>query len=458
MRAWSALLLGLLAAPALADDSSYLAMIPTAATKDQGQQQVVPRGNGRISIENAVAGSVLRGGLAIPLPGQLPPRWQDRTSLDGRWRWNLGESVSVTFSDRANLFLQDGLPFGRGGTVTNDLREAYATWEFLPRTYFEAGRINLRHGAALGYNPTDFFRASTLIAQSSADPAALRENRLGTGMVRMQHIASWGAISLAWAPKLYQPDRIDTGSPAALDPQFDRTNHSERMLLSIHVDVGDLAPELLVFRNGGETRIGANISKPIGKQIIAYAEWSGGRQRNLVAEAMDYGVRTGTMPPGTILLPGAGSGRQFRNDITAGFSWTGESKVTVNLEYIFHEAGLSGSDWDRLFTLGRNSQVLGNEFWYLRAYAADQQVPTGRQQIFLRAYWPDGLIRDVDLTALTFVSLDDSSAFAQVSANWNISRTWTAGFYVGANLGPPGSTYGSLKTAVSGTAQIVHDF
>jgi len=67
----------------------------------------------------------------------------------------------------------------------------YLTWEPAASTYLEAGRINLRNGAALGFNPTDFLKTRTLVGQASLDPSAARQNRLGTAMVRGQKI--WAA-------------------------------------------------------------------------------------------------------------------------------------------------------------------------------------------------------------------------------------------------------------------------
>ncbi len=446
------------AGAALADENSDLDMIPGAVTEAPQVSEPPAQARGKLSLEQALAVSGLRDALVVPVPGARTPRWQDRTSLNGRWQWDLGQDVAVTFSDRLNLFARDGLGFGQGRTASNDLREAYATWEAAPRTYVEAGRINLRNGVALGFNPTDFFRAGTLLDQATADPSALRENRLGTLMVRAQHIADWGAVSFAYAPRLFDPTRIGQGATAPLDPHFDRTNAADRWLATLHADVGDIAPELLVYGKDGRTRIGSNISTPIGQQMVVYGEWSGGQSQSLAAEAIAYGIRTGTLPANAPLLPNASTARGFRNDLAVGFAWTGESKVTVNLEYIFHEAGFSRTDWQRWFALGHASPLIGGEMWYERAYAADQQLPVARQQIFLRADWPDGLLRDVDLTALTFVSLDDGSATAQVSAVWNIDRAWTAGAYLGANFGPPRSAYGSLKSALGATMQVIRYF
>ncbi len=454
------LALGLLAAlplvqDARADENADLDMIPGAvATAAAPPAETAPAG-GKLSLENAAGLSGLRP-LAVPLPGRTPPRWGDRTSLDGRWEWNLGHDVRLNVSDRLDVFARDGLAFGQGRTAANNLREAYLTWEAAPRLYVEAGRINVRNGVALGFNPTDYFRAGSAVDQATADPSALRENRLGTMMLRGQHIAEWGSVSFAYAPKLFEPARIGQGATAPLDPHLDRTNAAARWLLTLHPDLGDIAPELLVFNQSGRTSLGANLTAPVGQQIVAYAEWSGGAAQGLAAEAIGYGIRTFTLPSTVRGLAGTAQG--FRNDLAVGFAWTGESKVTVNLEYLFHEAGFSRTDWRRWYAAGRSSPLLAGVMWYERGYAADQQYPAGRQQMFVRASWPDAIARDIDLTALSFVSLDDGSALAQVSANWNIDRQWSAAAYLAANLGPPRSIYGSLKSAISATAQVVRYF
>jgi hypothetical protein len=456
--AGAALTGAVLAGAAAADENADLDMIPGAMATAEAPPAETVAAKGKLSLENAAAIATLRGGLAVPLPGRTPPRWGNRTSLDARWQADLGHDVTFTFSDRLDLYARDGQEFGQGRTAANNLREAYFTWEAAARTYFEAGRINLRNGVALGFNPTDFFRAGTAVDQATADPSALRENRLGTVMLRGQHIAEWGAVTFAYAPKLFDPTRIGQGATAPLDPHIDRTNAAERFLATLHADIGDIAPELLLFRQGNRTRIGGNLTAPLGQQIVAYAEWSGGDAQGLSAEAIAYGVRTGVLPKGLPILPNASLAKGFRQDLAVGFAWTGESKVTVNLEYLFHEAGFTRNDWRRWYALGHASPLLAGMMWYERGYAADQQIPVARQQVFLRASWPDAIARDIDLTALSFISLDDGSGLAQVSANWNIDRHWTAAAIVSASFGAPRSAYGSLKSAGSATAQVIRYF
>ncbi len=447
----------LMPAGAWADENDDLDMIPDAATAAPSEAPASTAPRGKFSIENATTATALRP-LVVALPGQTPARWQNRTSIDARWHTDLGADVGLTISNRLSLYARDGLVFGEGRTASNDLREAYLTWEPATRTYIEIGRINLRSGVALGYNPTDFFRARTLLDQATADPAALRENRLGTVMLRTQHIADWGTVAFAYAPKLADPSRIGMGATVPLDPHLDRTNAVDRFHMSVHADIAGLAPEASLYHDGRNVRAGLSASATIGQQVVVYGEWSGGPQQSGIAEAIAYGIRTGTLPAGFPVLPANGTGTRTRHDAAIGLSWTSASKVTVNAEYLFHEAGFSRQNWASWFRLGHNVPTLAGPSWYLRGYAADQQQPMARQQVFLRVAWSDSGIRDLDLTALTFINLDDGSARAQVSAVYNFDRNWTAGLYIAGNSGAPRSDYGSLKSAISGTAQVLRYF
>jgi len=453
-----AAVLCLVAGAAMADENSDLDMIP-AEMKDAPpapETTVAPRG--KLSIEDAVTLGGLRGGMVVPVPGQAPPRWQNRTSFDARWQFDLGGDVALTISNRLNLFERDGLAVGQGRTASDDLREAYMTWEAAPRTYLEAGRINLREGVALGYNPTDFFRARTLLDQASADPSALRDNRLGTMMLRGQHIGDLGAVSISYAPKLTDPSRVGAGTTVPLDPHLDRTNAADRVLASVRADVAGLAPQALVFHDGTHTKFGFSATGTLGQRVVAYGEWAGGVEPTLVAEAVRYGTLTGTLPKGVPLLPVTGNGERFRNDLALGLSWTGETKLTINAEYHLHEAGFSRQDWRNWFALGRKVPALDGMLWYERGYAADQQVPIAQHQVFLRADWADAFVRDMDVTALAFINPLDGSSLLQVAAVQNFDRNWTAGLYVAGNLGAPRSEHGSLKGETSVTAQVQRFF
>lgn len=64
------------------------------------------------------------------------------------------------------------------------------------------GHINLRYGPGYGYNSTDFFRDDSRRVQTTADPFALRENRLGPVMLHGQRLWTDGPLSVFFTPKL----------------------------------------------------------------------------------------------------------------------------------------------------------------------------------------------------------------------------------------------------------------
>jgi len=144
-----------------------------------------------------------------------------------------------------------------------------------------------------------------------------------------------------------------------------------------------------------------------------------------------------------------------------GASWTSAAKLTLNLEYHYHQAGLSGADERRWFAIGqaqRNFLPVTGELWFVRGYANDQQQPWTRQQIFLRADWTDAFVTDLEFTAFSYVNLYDGSSLSQVSASYYLSNHWTIGAYLSANLGAPRSERGSVAQAGSAVLQLIRYF
>ena len=148
-----------------------------------------------------------------------------RMAVDVRLSAKLTDGWRLALSDR----LDDIHPVAEGQRNTrNSLREAYAAWQDPDGTVAaELGRVNLRNGPAFGYNPTDYFRIGASQTLNTADPVALRENRLGTAMFRLGQLWMGGGVSLAVAPKL---GAVAGDQPFALD--FGSTNASDRALLT----------------------------------------------------------------------------------------------------------------------------------------------------------------------------------------------------------------------------------
>ena len=450
------------ASAAAADENNDLNFIP-GAVGSQATPAVPPaatsasQSSGKFYVEDAISATSRRGGLTVPYPAPPLTNWQNRSSFDVLDTWRFKSQLSATVSNRINLLEENDDNFISRQTVRNDFREAYVTWEPLTRNYVEAGRINLRNGVALGFNPTDYFKTRSAVGQASLDPSVVRQDRLGTAMLREQAIWDGGAASVAFAPKLYSPTPITDSSRVGIDPLFDHTNSADRFLATIEYDVADLSPEALAYHEGSETKFGLDLSHPIGQSVIAYAEASTGKQPDLISEAIAYGKKTATLPSFAPTLPPTNSSAHFRSDLAAGASWTPVPKLTLNAEYHFHQAGMTARDWQNWFAVGgahANTSSITNELWYIRGYASAQQEPLSRQEAFFRADWTDAFVTDLELTAITFVDLYDGSVLSQVTAQYYLSDHWTVGGYLSANLGSPHSERGSFPQAASATLQL----
>jgi len=411
----------------------------------------------KLYVEDAFTGWSAPRDIPVPYPSASPTfDWQNRTSLDVVVEWRPWKRLALRLSDRANVVEQDGLALSSRQTFSNNLREAYVTWEPARNLYLEAGRINVRNGVALGFNPTDFFKTRTLVGQASLDPSVLRQNRLGTLMLRAQQIWNGGSASVAFAPKVADPSPVAQSDPLGVDPRFYATNAAFRLLCTVGFDAADLAPQLFAYAEQYRSKVGLDLTRPIGDAIVAYAEWAGGPEATLAARANAYGVETGTLPAATPILPPASAARRFRNDVAAGASWTIATALTLNLEYHFHESGFAHDDWRQWFDLGGASPALAGPLWFVRGYALDQQEPVAQHQAFVRLDWPNALVNHLGLGAFAFVDLLDGSVLAQGSATYFLSDAWTIAAYGTANLGAARTERGSLPQAASGILQVVH--
>ena len=276
------------------------------------------------------------------------------------------------------------------------LKEAYLSWQPQPSLLLDAGRINGRQGVAYGYNPTDFFRTDAVRSIVSIDPNSLRDNRLGTVMLRGQQLWDSGALSVVYAPRL-----TDHASAAPMDPDIGATNARDRWLVSFSQKLAtNWTPQWLAFGGEGqEPQLGMNLTALLGQSMVAYAEVSAGRSSSLWAQALDL-PRTDT----------------WRSRAASGLTYSTTSKLSLTLEYEYNGAGLGTIAWDaaRGGSLARYGRY--------REYALAQQDTATRSNLFLYATWQDLLVRHLDLSALLRQDLADHSRLPYVE----LRRHWTA--------------------------------
>lgn len=346
--------------------------------------------------------------------GDVPSSNASRAALDLRHDGILAPGLRAVLSDRLDL-VRRGAP-ERERNV-NSLREAYLSWQRSPDLIFDAGRVNLRHGAAWGFNPTDFFKAGALRTIVSPDPASLRENRLGTVVLQGQKLWSTSSLSMALSPRL-----ASRASDATWSLDLGATNDRNRWLLAASHRFGDrFNPQLLLYGGASTpTQLGINASALVTDAAVAFLEFSTGKGRTLAAQALDQEAS-----------------ERMRQRAALGLTYTTGFDLSVTAEADYNSAAPDRAQWDALSPVDR--------LRLLEAAQSLQDLPL-RKGLFLYATWKNLLVRRLDLSA--FVRHDPvthgRSQWLETRYHWDrvdVALQWQV------YSGRPGSAFGSVPQA-----------
>ncbi|EHR71962.1 hypothetical protein BurJ1DRAFT_3147 [Burkholderiales bacterium JOSHI_001] len=292
-----------------------------------------------------------------------------RASIDLRYDRKLGEAWRVVVSNRLDGVDDKAEP---GAPSMNTLREAYVSWSPAPDLSFDLGRVNLRQGVAMGYNPTDWFKENALRANFTPDPMALRENRQGTVVVQGQKVWPGASASLALSPKLSSEVATDTWALNA-----GATNPSDRWLLVASAKLGaGFNPQLLVHgARDQSTQWGLNASVLAGDATSVFAEWSTGRGPSLISRALALA-----------------QGEQRQERAALGLTYTLPINLALTAELEYNGSAPTGDQW----------RVLGGTpLGQLRVLGAAQSLQDlpARRAWFVHAQWKDAVFSRLDVSA-----------------------------------------------------------
>lgn len=364
--------LTLIQAPALAADAELDAL---SLQSDMGTTAEAVR-ESRLFIEGAIGNASQR---YLPSSRNIA-----RASVDFWHSTRLAPGLRAVFSDRLDyLYPRDG---GVDSTV-NSLREAYLSWQAGgENTVLELGRINLRYGPGYGYNPTDFFRDGSLRVLTSADPFALRQNRLGSVMLRAQRLWMDGSLSIAYSPKL-----ADHTSPNGLSLDLGATNNRNRALIALASQFSQsVNTQVLLYKDDGMTpTLGANLTALLSDAAVAHMEWSRGKEPDLFSRALAL--------PEII--------KATRNRFVAGVTYTTVGKLSVTAEYQYNGFAITQSDEPVL------AAALTNRLAYFREALRLQDLASRRAYLVYitqKSLW----LKDLDLTAYLRLNSGDGSRLA----------------------------------------------
>ena len=317
---------------------------------------------------------------------QLNRQDTGRLSFDFLHTARLGQGLHAVISDRIDHIYPTRV--GSDATV-NSLREAYLSWQPASgASILEAGRINLRYGPGYGYYPTDFFRDGSLRTSTTADPLALRRNRIGTAMLRGQQLWDGGSLSIAYSPKLATRPSADGWS---LD--LGSTNNRDRALVALGTQFSQtVSSQLLVYKEDGHPpTLGANLTALVSDAAVAHMEWTRGREPELLSRAL--------------FLPGRES---TRNRFSGGLTYTTLGKLSVTAEYEYNGFALSQSGWANLGAAGNAGQLA----YLLEALRRQELVP--RQAYLIYVTQKSLVLKNLDLTAFLRINAGDNSRLAWV--------------------------------------------
>lgn len=311
-----------------------------------------------------------------------------RLSLDVRYDGTIAPGLRAVVSDRLDLSRSSEAP---RETNVNTLREAYVSWHASPDLIGDIGRINLRYGAALGYNPTDYFKAGALRSIVSPDPTSLRENRQGTFAIQAQKLWSGSSVSAAFSPRL---GSTISDSTFALDAGA--TNPRNRWLLAGSHNFSEaFNPQFLLHGGAGmPTQAGLNLSGLVNSATVAFLEFSTGKGRSLVAQAL------GTTEP-----------ERMQRRAALGLTYTTAFNLSLTAEAEYNSAAPDRQQWNAF-----SGGAQGNALRLLAAAETLQDLPV-RQAQFFSASWRDMGVRNLDLSA--FMRRDSETGSR---ANWIETR------------------------------------
>ena len=402
MRALVLLLLLAAAEPVLADDEDAAALMLADKTSTTAEQS----GDWRVYVEAAALES-RRQGAGLALHGA-------RASIDARFDKTFTPGWRAVFANRLDMNRTDGVS---GNRDIDTLKEAYLSWQAQPDRVADLGRINARNGVAMGYNPTDYFRAGALRSVVSLDPASLRENRLGSVKLRGQSLWNGGSLTALYSPRL-----AEQPSDSVFSPDLGATNRRARWQLALSEKLSAaLNPQWLLSGGAGQSpQLGLNLTALPNDATVAYFEWSGGRAASLAAQALM-----------------SRDDAAFRSRLSTGLTYTTPGNVSLTAEYEYNGAGLDEAGWNAL----RRGPPAA--YGLYRGFVANIQDPPTRHNAFLYALWQDALVKHLDVTAMVRYDAVDHSRLQWLEARYHWTRVDIA-LQTQLNTGHPGSNYGAL--------------
>ena len=312
-----------------------------------------------------------------------------RLSFDLQYEGLLAPTLRIVLADRLDLNWPS-----QNGVSINTLKESYLGWQVEADTLLDIGRINVHEGVSMGYNPTDYFRSGAIRSLVSLAPASLKENRLGSVMLRGQRLWDSGSLTALFSPKLN-----DQANHSSFNPDWGATNPQDRVLFSVSQKISDtLKPQFLLYKEAAQSaQLGFNLTGLMNDATVAYFEYSGGRSASLLAQAK---------------LP-YNDDSAFRSRISTGLTYTTTNNISLTAELEYNGGGMSQSGWNNLY---RSSPAVYASY---RNWLQNLRESPTKQVAAFYGKWQDATINHLDLTAMALYDTSDYSRLSWLEARYH---------------------------------------
>ncbi len=426
-----------------------LDLIPAAALEERQQESTVedPVPINR-SLQLIITSNSYRGGddLVLPPPSTATPNWGVVTRINLQGGKNDG-NLAGHWNVRLQLTRQDAEKFAFDEAAQLYIKELYAS--SADQSWFlDAGRINLRYGVASGFNPTDVYRSGAAINRDNADSSRQRDDRLGTVALRLTKLWNRLSTSLVYSPDLHAEQHELMASEELVGLQLPQTNNRSRGTAILSWQSADgLLVEGLLHMDESTPTIGTNLSYGLGRSWILTLENSISHRQSLLAAR-------GTEADND-------QEKHWQLQSVAGITWTSAANLSVTGELHYHQAGMSGKDWDNWFnhsTAVEQNPALSGKLWSVRQWAREEQVPLSRRQLYLRTSWSDAFIPDLTLNGVLMLNPDDGSYLTQLEVHYPVTEDLILTSRVIMNIGSKRSEHGSLPNRMVSLCQLEYYF
>ena len=334
-----------------------------------------------------------------------------RLSFDVQYDNSLTRDWRFVFADRLDVDNPAGPPYNH---TINTIKESYFSWQAESDLLFDFGRINDRHGVAIGYNPTDYLKTGAVRSEVSVDPASLKENRQGSVMLHMQSLSETSSTTLLYSPKIEAESNGSGANFSSFSPDFAATNNQNRWILTYSNKItNEFNPQVLVYQSDQlPVQLGLNMTSLLGDSTVIYGEWSGGHSPSLLVQAQQQ-----------LELPHVDDST-FHQRLASGLTYTTTNKIALTAEFDYNGNGLTEvQSQAQAVALERHSQTFAEIYGLYSAWLLGAQEPINKDSAFFYLSWQDAFINHLDLSAMERWNMNDGSRLSWTEARYHLTHS-----------------------------------